>query len=404
MSGDKFETGESSQDTAASQTVKDHHHLLASNYAMQVAIQTMKERCHQLQCRLSIVEEENLRLRIEKQKLTSGMLTNESKNDVSSLQEQVAHLSRQKSQLTNHILMVATENKQLWTRLSKLTEANQSLGSHLSKISETLNKHPLGDSQKPHESISIVNSCEKESKASKEESLEEISLKIINSIMREKMELEQQYEQMVELQTGAVSVEDCDFTLGCESRNADMNIRGAADEGVVEVLQDVRRVVEKMKEEKELLLQQQSGLRSAVTSLSIIIKNGLCNKCQIRTGDETQGHAVVAETKPAVTTSLSGNQNILEDIQHQLQQVSEPPPLDAEDDNHKLLNMTKQEGHSTTTTMEEFAEFEDRICPLCEKFYHRTAKFEEFHRHVLTHFSNEDNEYDSLINNYEVIT
>lgn len=401
MSGDKFETGESSQDTAASQTVKDHHNLLASNYAMQVAIQTMKERCHQLQCRLSIVEEENLRLRIEKQKMTSGMLTNESKNDVSSLQEQIAHLSRQKSQLTNHILMVATENKQLWTRLSKLTEANQSLGNHLSKISETLNNHPLGDSQKPHESISIVNSCEKESKVSKEESLEEISLKIINSIMREKMELEQQYEQMVELQTGAVSVEDCDFTLGSEGRNADMNVRGATDEEVVEVLQDVRRVVEKMKEEKELLLQQQSGLRSAVASLSIMIKNGLtCKKCQTRTGDETQGPAV-AETKPAITASLSGNQNILDNIQHQLQQVSEPPPLDAED--NKMLNITKQEGHSTTT-LEDYAEFEDRICPLCEKFYHRTAKFEEFHRHVLTHFSNEDNEYDSLINNYEVIT
>lgn len=79
---------------------------------------------------------------------------------------------------------------------------------------------------------------------------------------------------MVELQTGAVSVEDCDFTLGSESR---MNIR-ATDEGVDEgesegVLNEIRRVVEKMKEEKELLLQQQSGLRSAVTSLSLIIKS-----------------------------------------------------------------------------------------------------------------------------------
>lgn len=407
MSGDKFEAGESSQDTAASQTVKDHHNLLASNYAMQVAIQTMKERCHQLQCRLSVVEEENLRLRIEKQKLTSGMVASESKNDTSSLQEQIAHLSRQKSQLTNHILMVATENKQLWTRLSKLTEANQSLGNHLTKISETLTKHPSGDSQKPHESINIVNTCEKEkdSKESKEESLEEISLKIINSIMREKMELEHQYEQMVELQTGAVSVEDCDFTLGNESRKTNMNMR-ATDDGVDEdesegVLQDVRRVVEKMKEEKELLLQQQSGLRSAVASLSLIIKNGLaCKKCQNnRSGDEIQPPTVV-QAKPEVTVLLSKNQNILDDIQKQLLEVSEPPVSDT--DNDKLLNITKQEGH--TTTMEDYAEYEDRICPLCEKFYHRTAKFEEFHRHVLTHFSNEDNEYDSLINNYEVIT
>lgn len=125
-----------------------------------------------------------------------------------------------------------------------------------------------------------------------------------------------------------------------------------------------------------------------------------CKKCQNRSGDETRPPAVI-ETKPEVTILLSENQNILDNIQKQLMEVSEPPLTEIED-NNKLLNMTKQEGHSTT--MEDYVEFEDRICPLCEKFYHRTAKFEEFHRHVLTHFSNEDNEYESLINNYEVIT
>ena len=78
---------------------------------------------------------------------------------------------------------------------------------------------------------------------------------------------------MDELQTEAVSVEDCDFTLGSENINT-----AAADDGVDEgesegVLQDVRRVVEKIKEDRELLLQQQSELRSAVASLSLIIKS-----------------------------------------------------------------------------------------------------------------------------------
>lgn len=115
---------------------------MASNYALQVALQTMKERCQQLQARLSVVEEENLQLKIEKQR----QIRQESKIsanlcDIDKLQEQITQLSRQKSQLTHHIYMVATENKHLWTRLSLLTEANESLGTRLSKISTALNNH-----------------------------------------------------------------------------------------------------------------------------------------------------------------------------------------------------------------------------------------------------------------------
>lgn len=143
---------------------KDLTNTMASFYALQVALQTMKERCHQLQQRLSSVEDENLRLRIEKQGqgLSISGIPEESKGEISVLHEHIAQLSRQKSQLTHHIYMVATENKQLWTRLSKLTEANQSLGSHLTKISDTLNKHSLGESSKPNQSIQIMDSCERD--------------------------------------------------------------------------------------------------------------------------------------------------------------------------------------------------------------------------------------------------
>lgn len=140
---------------------KEFSNTMASVYALQIALQTMKERCHQLQQRLSIVEDENLRLRIEKQRPSNGLAKEES-TDVSVLQEHVAQLTRQKSQLTHHIYMVATENKQLWTRLSKLTEVNQSLGTQLTKISDTLNKHSLGESSKPNQSIQIMDSCERD--------------------------------------------------------------------------------------------------------------------------------------------------------------------------------------------------------------------------------------------------
>lgn len=133
----------------------------ASFYALQVALQTMKERCQQLQQRLSVVEDENLKFRIERQRLAIN-IPDECKGEISTLHEHVAQLTRQKSQLTHHIFMVATENKQLWTRLSRLTEANHSLGSQLTKISDTLNKHSLEESSKPYQSIQIMNSCEKQ--------------------------------------------------------------------------------------------------------------------------------------------------------------------------------------------------------------------------------------------------
>lgn len=131
---------------------KSVEEAVGSHYALQVALQTMKERCQHLQERLTAVEAENLRLRIENRRrksdsactITADALENESEDSkptIDCLEEKVATLTRQKSQLTHHLFMVATENRQLWNRLSHLTQANQSLGSHLSKISNTLSRH-----------------------------------------------------------------------------------------------------------------------------------------------------------------------------------------------------------------------------------------------------------------------
>lgn len=129
----------------------------ASKYALQVALQTMKERCQQLQNRLTSVEEENLRLKLENQRFTSS---NEETQTRSSLEEQVTQLNKQKASLTHHIFMVANENKQLWTRLSQLTEVNETLGDHLNKISDALNKH-TSSAPKPNNSLNLVNKLDK---------------------------------------------------------------------------------------------------------------------------------------------------------------------------------------------------------------------------------------------------
>jgi regulator of replication initiation timing len=125
---------------------------VGSHYALQVALKTMKERCQCLQQRLEVVEEENHSLRIENKKRKPHSVCNLRADElkyepgdleckIESLEEKVALLTSQKSQLTHHLFMVATENRQLWNRLSHVTQANQNLGSHLSKISKTLSRH-----------------------------------------------------------------------------------------------------------------------------------------------------------------------------------------------------------------------------------------------------------------------
>lgn len=121
---------------------------LEKHYALQVALQTMKERCQNLQHRLTTVEDENLRLRmvsgIDKPDQQSGGRLGElgskfsGQNEIELLRDKVAELTRQKVQLTEHIAMVATENRQLWSRLSKLTKDNHTLGSSLNKMKDSL--------------------------------------------------------------------------------------------------------------------------------------------------------------------------------------------------------------------------------------------------------------------------
>lgn len=96
------------------------------NYALQVALQTMKERCIQLQRRVSSMEEENRRVRDGSAYLNASNQGQSGQadcnNDVLSLRAQVDELQRQKEQLEDQINMVSDENRRLWSRLSKISK------------------------------------------------------------------------------------------------------------------------------------------------------------------------------------------------------------------------------------------------------------------------------------------
>lgn len=178
-----------------------------SYYALFVAFETMKERCQRLQTRLAAVEKENMRFRLECGRDTSTAIVKaDNSSEESTLQEKIEELTKQKCQLSDHVFMVAAENRQLWNRLTRLTKTNKSLGSQLTKISDTLKQHPAIQPSDitPYSFRDAFNSDKSDinkkylltTDGEKEQSLEEISLRLINSIMLEKSNLEQQYAEV----------------------------------------------------------------------------------------------------------------------------------------------------------------------------------------------------------------
>lgn len=102
--------------------------LLSNTLALNVALQTIKERCVHLQKRLYALESENSRLRLNS--VSNSDKSNESRKDNSLISEletlraKNAELTLQKSQLTENLSMISTENRKLWKRLSHLTKEN----------------------------------------------------------------------------------------------------------------------------------------------------------------------------------------------------------------------------------------------------------------------------------------
>lgn len=103
--------------------------LLSNTLALNVALQTIKERCIYLQKRLITVETENNKLNFRISNSTSDDKDNEAKtngevSEIEILRSKNSELTLQKIQLTENIIMISKENKKLWSRLSQMTKDN----------------------------------------------------------------------------------------------------------------------------------------------------------------------------------------------------------------------------------------------------------------------------------------
>ncbi|XP_012260597.1 protein spindle-F [Athalia rosae] len=337
-----------------------------SQYALQVALQTMKERCQQFQKRLAISERENARLRSNREKESSTAVIpanggNET-NDLKILTDKVEQLTRIKTQLTHHIFMVATENRQLWNRLSRLAKTNRSLGNHLHKISDALQQHPptqpleaLSYNFKNDFNLSKIESDQllmiDPASEHSEASLEEISLKLINSIRMEKSELEQQYAEMVEMQnTPDIHLQSITYSYP-EYMDSDS-------------MEQLKQHDARLSHTKNILLSQQAKLKTVIENLQIIKKGSMCKNCREK-----------ARKKTCQTgTQFNSDDSLKENGATQ----TSPIPHSAPDT------------ESRTITTDGCRDVENKICPLCAAVYGKSTRWAEFHEHVLSHFTDED--------------
>ncbi|VEN56766.1 unnamed protein product [Callosobruchus maculatus] len=111
---------------------------LGAQYAMQIAVHTLHERCKSLQQRIAQLEDENVGLRVRCNRHESN---ESSLSEMDKLKEQITHLSEHRDQLQDKIRMVTAENQDLWSKLGKLINVNKSLGEQLKKINDTVTQH-----------------------------------------------------------------------------------------------------------------------------------------------------------------------------------------------------------------------------------------------------------------------
>lgn len=100
--------------------IPDQNTLINNTLALNLALQTIKERCLHLQRRLATLETENSRLRLSQN--STDKKSDNSLSEIEELRAKNAEITTQKNQLAENLNMISIENRKLWKRLSQLTK------------------------------------------------------------------------------------------------------------------------------------------------------------------------------------------------------------------------------------------------------------------------------------------
>lgn len=193
----------------------DEH--VGAQYALQIALHTLRERCKNLQQHISALEEENISLRMScVQKQEQYSMT-----EIGKLKECIAELTYQKEQQQQKMEMLLGENHDLWRKLGKLVIVNTSLGEQLKKITQTVNQSrtPLQHqnalirsktfTQDEPMSKFLQHNLKLNEKISMD--LENVSLKLTDSFSKQKVEFEKFSNELIELRSNVTVGEHLGF-------------------------------------------------------------------------------------------------------------------------------------------------------------------------------------------------
>lgn len=361
----------------------------SSHYALHVALQTMKERCQNLQKRLSALEEENLGLRMAQPNLSPSEVIPErrvsNQTELEVLREKVSELSRQKIQLTDHISMVAAENRQLWSRLSKLTKDNQVLEGSVARMKESV---VSGGSQNLIRSKTFTKNAP--------------NPKLRDRLPREGSEGSSSSEEInMELEDVSL-LNKCGFIDG--GTGAEMGFLQHDGEDLLmfdlENNPDAKRCTDGLLEIQKELLSQQAELKLAIEKMQA--KQKICQACKNK---KTDAKPQMVDKTVEVGNDLPEPGQLAQSTEDlPLPEIPKVPavskngtaaPTETEASTLKYINILQEKVK---------ADSQDKMCPMCGKIYVKNIPFDEFQEHVEAHFI-DDNEMDlSLDRTFEYIS
>ncbi|CAH2105591.1 unnamed protein product [Euphydryas editha] len=333
----------------------------------ELALHAMRDRCLLLQRRINTLETDNMRLKLDITKAGEKPPYPAMQDDEKlSLHQKIAELNKQKSQLLHHVFMVSCENKNLWSKLSSLKGSEKAIQERA--------KQPLVRTN------TYIHSTPKYSTQSQEKysdsSLEEISLKLINSFIQDKSQLVEQYEQMAQIQDiddGILNVDSIGFTY--------------MEDPATDSLKEIYNQTEKLQCLKKELAQQEKDLKTVISRIETVMRDGYkCPTCLANKNTERY------ENKETETSES------LEVYKNQLS-ISYNNDFSGE---HTSMNKINTEHQETNT------EPYDKMCPMCGERFQKETVFTDFQSHVESHFVGENeadsiDNFDSLPNSLDVI-
>ncbi|KAK9503911.1 hypothetical protein O3M35_010373 [Rhynocoris fuscipes] len=309
----------------------------ASHYALKLAFQTLKERFEKQQNRITALEEENLKLK--EIKCNTSVESNQCTN-VIELEKKIDELSRQKSQLSHHIFMLATENKNHWDSISKLNEEKKIL---LDQIRELNSKLDSIDSTK----MLLKNTPF---------ILQDGESSLCDSVKENTVETTAEDDDKDSL----VSIETVkDLSLNDKENKVDL----------YELNNELKEIVDKFKENKNLLRKQQAGLKEALDSVKKIYKGLKIYSRYLKN--------LKTEKSSSAEEEIEGKDNL--------------ESLDS-----SLRKTAPEVGDS-------YYNSDELICPFCCKLFVKNTAAKEYHEHFILHVQDCSDDNESVLKSFEII-